>query len=257
MPEIGGYVALVFVLIEVVLLVFLALGKMPKPAFLAASLPVFFFAAFFWLDNRVTEITLPSLGTIKTAANLATQYVEEIKNIKTDIERQKQQITTAVDTFNKEIDGARAELQKIKGRISPRKVTDEQKQAIVDKVRQFEGQYSGIITAWYNSECASFADGLIQTLKLANWDARRSGEGLRNSRGEQRSLLPLPQNGIVIVGVNSPPERTQNAAKALVDALNEANIQAQEQYVQTKESHDGMSILIGTRPDFPESPWQP
>jgi hypothetical protein len=77
--EVGGYVALAFVLIEVVLLVFLVLGKIPKNRISSSFSSRLLFCPPFWLYNRVTEITLPSLGTIKTAANLATQYVEEIK----------------------------------------------------------------------------------------------------------------------------------------------------------------------------------
>jgi hypothetical protein len=49
------------------------------------------------MGNRVTEITIASVGTIKTAANLATQYVDDIKNIKADVEQQRQEIAAAAD----------------------------------------------------------------------------------------------------------------------------------------------------------------
>jgi high-affinity Fe2+/Pb2+ permease len=96
MLEAGGYVALVLVLIEVVLVFFFVLGKTTKTAFVMASFALMFITAFFWMGNRVTEITIASVGTIKTAANLATQYVEDIKNIKAGVERQQQEITAAV-----------------------------------------------------------------------------------------------------------------------------------------------------------------
>jgi hypothetical protein len=63
---------------------------------------------FFWLGNRVSEITIASVGTIKTAANLATQYVEDIKKIKADVEAQKQEVGEAVTKLKAEIAKAQA-----------------------------------------------------------------------------------------------------------------------------------------------------
>jgi hypothetical protein len=57
----------------------IALGRTTKAAFAAAWLFVTALAMFFWLGNRVSEINIASVGTIKTAVNLATQYVEDIK----------------------------------------------------------------------------------------------------------------------------------------------------------------------------------
>jgi hypothetical protein len=51
-----------------------------------------FLAVYFWNGSRVTEITIPGVGTIKTAVDLATQYVQDIKNIKTEVEHQQQVI---------------------------------------------------------------------------------------------------------------------------------------------------------------------
>ena len=110
----GGYVAITLIAVEIVLVFSLALGKaaMSKGLFAIASAIIVFAAAFFWMNDRITELTISGVGTIKTAATLATQYVEDIKNIKTEVEQQKQEITTAVDTLKREIDAARAETQK-------------------------------------------------------------------------------------------------------------------------------------------------
>jgi hypothetical protein len=51
-----------------------------------------FLAGFFWMGGRVTEMTIAGIGTIKTAVNLATQYIEDIKHIKADVEQQKEAI---------------------------------------------------------------------------------------------------------------------------------------------------------------------
>jgi high-affinity Fe2+/Pb2+ permease len=88
--EAGGYVAVALVVVQVVLVFFFARGKTTKTAFVMASFAIMFLAAFFWMGNRVTEITIASVGTIKTAANLATQYVEDIKNIKAECRKSKE-----------------------------------------------------------------------------------------------------------------------------------------------------------------------
>jgi hypothetical protein len=44
------------------------------------------------MDGRVTEMNIAGLGTIKSAVDIATQYVEDIKHIKADVDNQKQAI---------------------------------------------------------------------------------------------------------------------------------------------------------------------
>jgi hypothetical protein len=77
----GGYVALALVVVEVMLIIFFVRGKTSKGTFVAASVPMVFLAGFFWMGGRVTEMTIAGIGTIKTAVNLATQYIEDIKHI--------------------------------------------------------------------------------------------------------------------------------------------------------------------------------
>ena len=63
MLEVGGYVALALVLVEVALIFFLIKDKTSVGLFSAASIAIFPFAAFFWMDNRVTKITIPKCPT--------------------------------------------------------------------------------------------------------------------------------------------------------------------------------------------------
>ena len=88
MLDTGRYVALALVVIEVLLIIFFVLGKTPKGSFIAASFPIVFLAGFFWMGGRVTEMTIAGVGTIKTAVDLATQYVADIKQIKAEVERE-------------------------------------------------------------------------------------------------------------------------------------------------------------------------
>jgi hypothetical protein len=89
---IGGYVALALVAAEVMLIIFFVLGKTSKGSFIAASVPIVFLAGFFWMGGRVTEMTIAGIGTIKTAVDQANQYVADIKQIKAEVEQQKQAI---------------------------------------------------------------------------------------------------------------------------------------------------------------------
>jgi len=87
---VGGYIALALVLVEVMLIAFLVTQKTNVRSFLAASIIVFVFTGFFWIDNRVIKITIHRIGTIQAAADLANRYVQEIRNIKEDVERQRE-----------------------------------------------------------------------------------------------------------------------------------------------------------------------
>lgn len=51
-----------------------------------------FYCCIFWMADRVTELIIPNIGTIRAAADLASQYADEIKSIKADVDRQKQVI---------------------------------------------------------------------------------------------------------------------------------------------------------------------
>ncbi len=150
MLEVGEYVALALAAVEVVLIVFLVLRKITKAPFITASVAIVFMAAFFWSGSRVTEVTFGSFGTIKTAVNLATQYAEDIKNIKADVERQKQ-VIDAVATAAHATDRTITELteKNIKAGEQLRQVTEqlEQAQRLTHELQQ-QQEYSNV--ARYN-----------------------------------------------------------------------------------------------------------
>ena len=96
MLEAGRYVALALLTVGVVLIIFsLVRGKTIKGVFALVSL-IFFAATFFWMEDRVTEMTISGVGTIKAAVNTANQYVEDIRKIKDDLEKQKQELTAEI-----------------------------------------------------------------------------------------------------------------------------------------------------------------
>jgi hypothetical protein len=101
MLEAGRYVALALLIVGVVLIFALVRGKTTKGVFAIVSPVIFFAAAFFWMEDRVTEMTIRGVGTIKTAVNIANQYVEDIRQIKADLDQQKQKITTQIAELGK------------------------------------------------------------------------------------------------------------------------------------------------------------
>jgi cell division protein FtsB len=100
--EANGYIAIALIAVLVVLIFSLVRGKTTKGVFTIVSPVVVFTAIFFWMADRVTEMIIPGVGTIKTAATLATQYVEDIKNIKSDIEHQRAQINSTIEEINED-----------------------------------------------------------------------------------------------------------------------------------------------------------
>ena len=218
MLEAGGYVALALVLVEVILVFLFVRGKTTKTAFVMASFVILFITAFFWMGNRVTEITIASVGTIKTAANLASQYVDDIKNIKADVEHQRREITAAVDALKKEIDEARAETQKIKERMADRLLTDEQVSQIAERVKPFSGQQFEVTTYWDDKECVAIANRIYDALSLGGW------EYLKPVRAE---MLLGGVVGLLVYVNPKADDKTKNAANTLISVLNGNHLDAE------------------------------
>jgi hypothetical protein len=216
--EAGGYVALALVLVEVILVFLFVRGKTTKTAFVMASFVILFITAFFWMGNRVTEITIASVGTIKTAANLASQYVDDIKNIKADVEHQRREITAAVDALKKEIDEARAETQKIKERMADRLLTDEQVSQIAERVKPFSGQQFEVTTYWDDKECVAIANRIYDALSLGGW------EYLKPVRAE---MLLGGVVGLLVYVNPKADDKTKNAANTLISVLNGNHLDAE------------------------------
>jgi hypothetical protein len=99
--EAGGYIAIALIAVEVVLIFSLMRGKTTKGVFGLVSPVIFFAAGFFWMGDRVTEMTIRGVGTIKTAVNIANQYVEDIRKIKADLEQQQQKIIAQIDKLDR------------------------------------------------------------------------------------------------------------------------------------------------------------
>ena len=120
MLEAGGYIAIALIAVEVVLIFSLVRGKTTKGVFAIVSPAILFAVAFFWMGDRVTEMTVRGVGTIKTAVNIANQYVEDIRIIKDDLEKQKKELTAEIAkrrarTLTKEQFNA---LQALKGKVT-------------------------------------------------------------------------------------------------------------------------------------------
>jgi len=118
--EAGGYIAIALIAVEVVLIFSLVRGKTTKGVFAIVSPVILFAVAFFWMGDRVTEMTIRGVGTIKTAVNIANQYVEDIRIIKDDLEKQKKELTAEIAkrrarTLTKEQFNA---LQALKGKVT-------------------------------------------------------------------------------------------------------------------------------------------
>ena len=82
------------------------------------------------MDNRVTKITIPKIGTIEAAADIAKQYAQDISNIKADVERQKQ-VIDAVATAAHATDQVINELTKKNTQATDqlRQITEQLEQA--------------------------------------------------------------------------------------------------------------------------------
>jgi hypothetical protein len=94
--EYGGWVALFLVLVQIALTWWMVVGEARDrnriKHYATASVFNILLIAFFWLGNRITEITFSSVGTIKAEADQASQYVSDIKNIKAEVEREQKVI---------------------------------------------------------------------------------------------------------------------------------------------------------------------
>jgi hypothetical protein len=120
--EYGGWVALFLVLVQIALTWWMAAGEARDrnriKHYATASLFNMLLISFFWLGNRITEITFSSVGTIKAEADQASQYVSDIKNIKAEVEREQQVINLVAaqaenaSRLSKELDAKNVQASK-------------------------------------------------------------------------------------------------------------------------------------------------
>ena len=241
MLEASGYIALLLLAVEVALVFLVALGRTTKAAFATASLFITALTMFFSLGNRVSEITIASVGTIKAAVNVATQYVDDIKKIKLDAETQKQEVGEAVTKLKAEVAQAQAETDQIRLQLADRRLTDEQVTKIADKIHSFADQEYQVTTFWDLKEPLAISNRIDEALALAGWKYIPPGPGGAFLLG-----------GIAGVQVWVHPEadlRVGEAAEALVRALNDEGIAAELRQENPRYPKDNkLHLNVGTKP---------
>jgi hypothetical protein len=197
-------------------------------------------AALFWNGSRVTEITIARLGTIKTAANIATQYVEDIKNIKADAEHQKKELMATLDTLKTQIDQARAETQKLVQRMADRILQDPQIQEISNKIKQYAGQEIQIVTYFDMKEPLALSNQLYTSLDRAGW---------KYIKLERATFMLAGIEGVEVWRHPDAEDRVQKGADALVAALNDAHLDAVLKLQNAANPIDNKIMLkVGTKP---------
>ena len=239
MLEHGAFVALALLAIWVALLIPLARGTLKAIPFGAASMFLALMIPFFWLGPEITELTILKVGSFKTNAEQATKYFDEIKTIRSKIEAEEKSIGDAVASFDKEIAAARAETKQLQERMADRQLTDDQVAQVAAEVRAFAGQQFEVTTYWDLKECLTIANRIYLALQSANW------EYLKPERGE----FLLGGVAGVLVYINPKAEdKAQNAAKALVRALNDVKIFAELREQNDPTPNNTIHLNIGTKP---------
>jgi hypothetical protein len=109
--EHGFFVALILLLIWAVLLVFLVRGQLKTPSFGAASMFLALMVPFFWLGSEITELTISQVGSFKTNVHQATQYLDEIKQIRDKLKAQDVALTSSVQAIDEKITETTAKLK--------------------------------------------------------------------------------------------------------------------------------------------------
>jgi hypothetical protein len=101
--------AYIFVLVELALVLALVLDRIKTVAFTAAALIFAFLIAFSVLSDRISEITVGKIGSIKTAEATATQSVERIKKLEENAEALQKEIAEKTKALGEQIEVAHRE----------------------------------------------------------------------------------------------------------------------------------------------------
>ena len=220
MLEAGGYIAVALVIVEVVLIFSLVWGKTTKGVFAIVSPVIIFAAAFFWMGDRVTEMTIRGVGTIRTAVNIANQYVEDIRKIKSEIDEQRKTIATQITQLAKlTADEKRAEC--VLSQMTSRHISPDQRASLVSKLAAFPGI---VVNAWrftgtpgsqsvvnFELEKMRFAGELTDVFQTANW--KTNGVIVRQNQ------MPDVRQSVFIMQRQGADSRIDKAVKALVAGL--------------------------------------
>ena len=137
-------------------------------------------------------------------------------------------------------EGEKLARVRIEQRLADRVLTYVQIEAISDKVRPFSGQEYEITTFWDLKEPLAIADRIHTALQLAGWEYLKP----------ERTRVILGGREGVRVNVNpAADERTKEAAKSLVTALNGEDIASQlREQGDPNNPHNKIYLSIGTKP---------
>jgi hypothetical protein len=236
MLEAGGYIAVALVAVAVVLGFYVVWGKTTKGVFLTVAPVILFVAAFFWMGDRVTEMTIRGVGTIRTAVNIANQYVEDIRKIKSELDEQRQTITAQIAELAK-LTGEEKRAECVLSQMTRRHFSPEQRARLVSKLAAFPGI---VVNTWtfvagpgservlsFEIEQTFFALELTDIFRAAKWKTnggvtarqhpapdvaesvtvrQRAGSDDRVDKAAKASLRELDVD--CITAVVSPPSRT-------------------------------------------------
>jgi hypothetical protein len=101
--EYGPFVALALLLTWVALLILLVRGQLKTAPFSASSMFLVLMIFFFWLGQEITEFTIPQFGSFKTNVQQASQYLDDIKQIRENIKTQEVTLTSSIQTVDDKI----------------------------------------------------------------------------------------------------------------------------------------------------------
>ena len=141
---------------------------------------------------------------------------------------------------NERVANAELETEKLKKQLADRTLSDEQVMSIGNKLKIFKGQRYTVVAYWDSKESLALANRIHLALqRVAEW--RYSDEGTK-------SFMMGGEVGVLIWTHPDADESVQQAAKALIDALNTAGIAAEPRHQNPKDPKQNMiSVNVGAK----------
>jgi hypothetical protein len=145
------------------------------------------------------------------------------------------------DSFEKDIVSAKQQAARAEEKLADRSLTDQQQKVISDGLNKFPGQEYKVVAYWDSQESLGIANRIHQSLQMAHW-----------------TYLPPPSTGVAlmggIVGIQvwhhpDAAETTKEAAKLLVDSLNNEGILAYEKVENPTNNpqHNIINLSVGSK----------
>ena len=159
----------------------------------------------------------------------------------------KEKIEAAKDLKIAELNNETVRLQK---QIGPRVISREQRERIIEKMKQFSGQeYSGMVASDVGDAWDLWRE-ISLALELANW-RRLPPSGLAaTSYGPPAGIPIAPQPGVMILFAASRWNQLHARAQALADAITAEGIAAGPGPASgtVDQKPDALMIVIGPKP---------